>query len=100
MWQSWVEIEHYSVAYLDCVRPCPIRYSCILAACMSPALNGSFALQHFECGNAVEMYNGIMIDFYPGLPHMYAMCTTCIMDSYTMSFSEDFDLGELLGESS
>ena len=36
---------------------------------MSPALNGSFALQHFKHGNAVELRNGIMFNFYPGLPH-------------------------------
>ena len=35
---------------------------------MSPALNGSTALQCFECGNAVEMRNTIMLDFYLGLP--------------------------------
>ena len=52
VWQSRVEIEHYS------------------AARMSPALNGSTALQHFERGNAVEIHNGIMFNFYPGLPHM------------------------------
>ena len=37
---------------------------------MSPTLNGSTALQCFERGNAVEIRNGIMFDFYPGLPHM------------------------------
>ena len=36
---------------------------------MNPSLNGSSALQHFECGNAFEIHNGIMFDFYPGLPH-------------------------------
>ena len=41
------------------------------AAHMSPALNGSIALQHFKCGNMVEIRNGITSDFYPGLPHMY-----------------------------
>jgi len=37
---------------------------------MSPALNGSSAIQHFKRGNTVETHNGIMFDFYPGLPHM------------------------------
>ena len=37
---------------------------------MSPALNGSTALPHFECGNTVEMCNGMMFGFYPGLPHI------------------------------
>ena len=38
---------------------------------VSPAFNGSTALQCFECGNGVEIRNGIMFDFYPGLPHMH-----------------------------
>ena len=37
---------------------------------MSPALNGLTALQRFECDNTVEIHNGIMFDFYPGLPHV------------------------------
>ena len=37
---------------------------------MSPTRNGSAALQRFECGNAVEICNGITFDFYLGLPHM------------------------------
>ena len=47
-----------------------IRYSCIFAGCMSPTLNGSFALQCFKRGNTVRLRNGIMFVFYPGLPHM------------------------------
>ena len=47
------------------------RYSCIFAAHMSPTLiNGSFVLQRFERGNAVKLRNGIMSDFYPGLPNI------------------------------
>ena len=37
---------------------------------MSPALNGNTAVQHLERGNVLEIHNGIMFDFYPGLPHM------------------------------
>ena len=37
---------------------------------MSPALNGSSTLEHFEHSNASEIRNGIMFDFYLGLPHM------------------------------
>ena len=37
---------------------------------MSPALNGSSALQCFERSNVVKIRNGIMFDFYPGLPHI------------------------------
>ena len=32
--------------------------------------NESSVLQHFERGDALEIHNGIMFDFYPGLPHM------------------------------
>ena len=42
---------------------------------MSPSLNGRFALERFERGNAIEIRNGIMFDFYPGLPHIQAMNT-------------------------
>ena len=35
---------------------------------MSPTLNGSSALKHYECGNVIEIRNGIMFDFYLGLP--------------------------------
>ena len=38
---------------------------------MSPALNGSSVLQRFEHSNAIKIRNGIMFDFYPGLPHMW-----------------------------
>ena len=41
---------------------------------MSPALNGSSALECFERSNMNKICNGIMFDFYPGLPHM-CMCT-------------------------
>ena len=37
---------------------------------MSPVLNRSSALQHFEYGNAVEIPNGIMFDFYMELPQL------------------------------
>ena len=38
---------------------------------MSTALNENTVLQLFKSGNAVEIRNGKMFDFYPGLPHMY-----------------------------
>ena len=44
-----------------------IRYWCTYVACMRLALNRSFALQHFERGNAVEIHSRIMFNFYvPG----------------------------------
>ena len=36
--------------------------------CISPALNRSTVLQHFEHDNTIEIRNGVVIDFYPGLP--------------------------------
>ena len=87
MWQSRVEIKHYSVAYLDhCVRSALAQnfhyrqgsYALgklmntyhIYTVHMSLALNGSSALEHFECSNVIEIRNGKMFNFYPGLPHM------------------------------
>ena len=43
----------------------------VYPARVSPALNGSSTLERFERSNASEKRNGIMFDFYPGLPHMY-----------------------------
>ena len=37
---------------------------------MNPALNGSSALERFE---PIEVRNGKMFDFYPGLPHIQKM---------------------------
>ena len=39
---------------------------------MSPTLNGSADIQRFECSDAIEIHDGIMSVFLPGLPHMYA----------------------------
>ena len=47
-----------------------IRYSCIYIARMSPTLSGSSALQHVKLGDALKIRNGIIFDFYSGLPHM------------------------------
>ena len=40
---------------------------------MSPILNGSSALERFKHGNIIEICNGIMCDFCPGLPHIIIM---------------------------
>ena len=37
------------------------------------ALNISTTLQCFEHSNTVEIRNGIMFDFYPGLPHIQTL---------------------------
>ena len=40
---------------------------------MSSTLNGSLAIQRFEGSDAIKICNGITIDFYTGLPHMYVL---------------------------
>ena len=45
---------------------------CVYPVSMSLTLNGSSTLECFECSNASEIRNGIMFDFYLGLPHMNA----------------------------
>ena len=37
---------------------------------MSPALNGSSVIRHFEHSDVIEMCDGITFDFYMGLPHI------------------------------
>ena len=44
---------------------------------MSPALNGSSALERFERSNAIEIRNGIMFNFYPGQPQMETQPLHC-----------------------
>ena len=43
---------------------------------MSPALNGSSVLERFKRGNAIKIHDGIMFDFYPGLP----LVSVCFAD--------------------
>ena len=38
---------------------------------MSPTLNGSLVIRHFEGSDAIEICNGITLDFYTGLPHAH-----------------------------
>ena len=89
MWQSCVEIQGYSVAYFDCITvfKAPYHWTSIKGGAhmhsvdawianestkhMSPALNGSSAIQRFKGSDAIEMRDGITFDFYMGLPHMF-----------------------------
>jgi len=41
-----------------------------------PHPNGNTVLQRFECGNTIEIFNGIMFDFNPGLPHIRLLILT------------------------
>ena len=47
----------------------------IYPAHMGPTPNGSSALQRFERCNALEIRNGIIFDFYLGLPHILLLPT-------------------------
>ena len=38
---------------------------------MSPALNGSLAVQHFKRSNAIKIRDRIIFDFHTGLSHMW-----------------------------
>ena len=49
-----------------------IRYSCIYIARMSPTLSGSSALKRVKLGDALEMHDRIIFNFYSGLPHIYS----------------------------
>ena len=42
----------------------------IYIARISPTLNGSSVLEHFERSNVIKLRNGIMFDFYQGLSHI------------------------------
>ena len=86
MWQSRVEIKHYSVAYFNHTaafealeRRTSVKGGAhthyvntyhVYTARMSPALNRSSALERFECSSAIKIRNGKMFDFYPGQPRM------------------------------
>ena len=83
MSQSRVEIKHYSIAYFNCVSVFKVlehrtlvvggaHTHCVdaqipdisnCAVCMSPALNGSFVLQCFECGRNKQRNDDL---FLPG----------------------------------
>ena len=38
---------------------------------MSPTLKGSSAIQCFEHSDAIEICDGIIFNFYTGLPHIH-----------------------------
>ena len=116
MCQSHVEFEHYSIALFQphyrvlnavaqnfhlgqssYVLHQLIRHSCMYAAHMNPALKGSYALQHFERGNAVKIRNDIMFDFYTELTHIKYLYTFPL-HSWLMFFF--FYKGNRLGQMS
>ena len=43
---------------------------------MSSAPSGNLALQRVELGDALEIRDRIIFDFYPGLPHILKLATS------------------------
>ena len=86
MWLPYVEINiiplRISIVSLRSKRrisELPLRvlckcsnYWCNYAWCRSPALNGNSEIQHFECSDVIKTCDGIIFDFYMGLPHNYS----------------------------
>ena len=58
---------------------------------MSRTLNGSAALQCFECGNTFEIHNEIMFNFYPD-------CRMCVVYLQTSLVKSVLSLAELWGD--
>ena len=42
---------------------------------MSPVLNRSSVIQHFECSDVIEISDGIIFDFYTELSHRMVLST-------------------------
>ena len=49
---------------------CFVAIGHIYEVCMNPTLNGSWAIQHFKCSNAIEIYQGIISEFYMEVSHL------------------------------
>ena len=90
-----VEIEDYSVVYFDCIPAFEVLYhwtsiesgahKCFVNAWttwtsnkfmkhLAMPFNLNSAIQRFECGDAAELSNGIIFDFYTGLQHILWNC--------------------------
>ena len=53
---------------------------------MSPALSGSSVLQRVELNDALEIRNGIIFDFYSGLPHIYMWQSRAEIEGYSVAY--------------
>ena len=51
---------------------------------MSTALNGSSVIQCFEYNNAIEIHDGIIFDFYMGLPHIRSLANKTFVPGFKM----------------
>ena len=105
MWQSRVEIKHYSVvhyrvwnvvtqnfrqgwgSYTLC--KC-VKYSWVYTVHMSPTRNRRTVLQRFECGKAIIIHNKIMFNFYLALPHMQYSIAHSMSSNISLLLSNSF----------
>ena len=62
-----------SYAMHSCVNNC-----CIYTVRLGPAINGSSEIQRFECSDVIKVCNGIIFDFYTGLPHVCVCVYVCV----------------------
>ena len=73
MWQSRIEFEYYSIVYFKAhthfVDVSDIHY----IVHVSSTLSGSSVLWRVQLRNALEIRNGIIFDFYLGLPHIHVL---------------------------
>ena len=53
---------------------------------MSPALKRNSATQRFEGSNAIEIHDGIIFDFYIGLPPVLFQYRVCAFSLVIVSF--------------
>ena len=58
---------------------------------MSPALNRSSAIWHFEGSDAIEICDGITFNFYTGLSHMFRV-TFCTLVHENISMGSNMYL--------
>ena len=71
-------------------------YSHIYEERMNPALNRSSAIRHFKHSDVIEIRDGIIFDFYMGLPHLnfytglphLSITIVQIVQSYTRKYHE------------
>ena len=59
---------------------------------MSPAPSGSLVLQRIKLGDALKIHDGIIFDFYLGLPHIQLMTMGAIYEENESDWSQNVQL--------
>ena len=65
---------------------------------MSPTLDGTSMLKRFKRGNAIEMCNGRMFNFYMGLLHMHLAFNPLLFFFPLSQFIHAYDYSKLKKE--